>query len=427
VRTIYLDLLSGISGDMFVGGLLDLGASLATIETELGRLGLAGYHLDTRRDAKCGITGTRFEVHLDPPHASPAAAAAPPPGAAHRHSHGKTRSSHPEPHREHRTFREIRDRIRASGLSPWIRDRAIAVFERLARAEGKIHGQPPDHVHFHEVGALDSIVDIVSACIGLDHLGRPRVLAGRVIEGTGWLECAHGRLPIPAPATLELLAERGVTVSQCEEPHELVTPTGAALLAEFAETFGPAPALALERIGYGLGQRDLVTRPNVLRLWLGEAAAAPAGAGHDWEADTIAVLESNLDDVSGEILGHFVEQALAAGALDAFYTAVQMKKSRPGTVLTVLCAAGDAERFSEMILRETSAFGVRRTSAERRKLRREFQKVATPYGEVTVKVGWLDGRVLQAAPEFESCRAVALRESVPVKSVYAAALQALRG
>ena len=311
-----------------------------------------------------------------------------------------------------------------------MKQKAVAVFQRIALAEGKIHGVPPEQVHFHEVGAVDSIVDIAGACLGLELLGKPRVLASPVVEGAGWVDCAHGRFPIPAPATLAILGARGIAVSQCEEPHELVTPTGAALLAEFVETFGPMSAVVAEKIGFGLGTRDNHTRPNVLRAVLWDAPpedqVQPAGqTAHDWETDTIAVLETNLDDISPEVLGHFMEQALAAGALDVFHTAIQMKKSRPGVLLTVLCEAADADRFCEMLLRETSTFGVRRHYAERRKLRREFVDVQTPHGAVTVKLGKLDGKVLQAAPEFESCRKLAAQTNVPVKQIYQEALRAL--
>lgn len=316
--------------------------------------------------------------------------------------------------------------IAASPLSAWVKERATAVFWRIAEAEGKIHGRPAEEVHFHEVGAVDSIVDIVGACLSLEWLGRPRVLASPVVEGTGWVDCAHGRFPVPAPATLEILAARGVVVSQCEERQELVTPTGAALLAELVETFGPLPGFRLERVGYGLGTRDNRTRPNVLRVLLGESGVGAAvSATHDWESDRVAVLETNVDDLNPEVLGHFTGQALAAGALDVFHTAVQMKKGRPGTLLTVLCGVEDAERLAALMLTETSAFGVRRTVAERWKLRREVREVTTAHGTVRVKLGWLDGRVVQAAPEFESCRAVAEAAAVPLKAVYEAALRAL--
>jgi uncharacterized protein (TIGR00299 family) protein len=305
----------------------------------------------------------------------------------------------------------------------------MAVFHRIAVAEGKIHGMPPEQVHFHEVGAVDSIVDIVGACIGLEMLGKPRVLSSFVVEGTGFINCAHGRFPIPAPATLAILGARGIAVSQCDEPHELVTPTGAALLAELVDEFGPMQGLVADKIGYGLGTRDNKTRPNVLRAVLGEATASAASSGsspHGWETDTITIIETNLDDVSAEILGSLVERALKDGALDVFFTPIQMKKNRPGVLLSLLCAEKDADRFSELILRESSAFGVRRYSAERRKLVREFVSAQTPYGQVVIKLGKLDGKVVQAAPEFESCRQAAESWRVPLKLVYEAALQAFK-
>jgi uncharacterized protein (TIGR00299 family) protein len=317
--------------------------------------------------------------------------------------------------------------IDRSALPEWTRARAIAVFRRIAAAEGKVHGLPPEQVHFHEVGAVDSIVDVVGACIALDLLGRPRVCSGPVVEGTGWVRCAHGRFPVPTPATLEILAARGVTVGQCAEPNELVTPTGAAILAEFAESFGLMPNLRLEKVGYGLGTRENLTRPNLLRVVLGEPEASEPDTAHDWETDTVAVLETHLDDLSPEILGQFVATALAAGALDVAYVPLQMKKNRPGFGLTVLCAPGDADRLTALILRETSAFGVRRTLAERRKLRREFRTVSTPFGEITVKLGVLDGAIVQTAPEFDSCQAAAARAGIPLKTVYEAALRAAAG
>jgi len=282
---------------------------------------------------------------------------------------------------------------------------------------------PPEEVHFHEVGAVDSIIDIVGGCIALELLGKPRVLAAPVTEGTGWVDCAHGRFPVPTAATLEILGARGVTVTQCDEPHELVTPTGAALLAEFAESFGLMRGVTPERIGYGLGTRDMHTRPNVLRAVLGRAEAATELL--DWERDSVTVIETNLDDINAEHLGHFVETALEAGVLDVFHTPIQMKKNRPGVLLTVLCAEVDADQFSEMILRETTALGVRRHAADRRKLRREVVTVETPLGQVRVKLGRLNGELVQTAPEYESCREAAAKAGVPLKTIYAAAQKAL--
>ena len=432
MRTLYLDLFSGISGDMFIGGLIDLGVEPGRLTRELEKLRLEGYHLHVARGRKSSIEGVKFDVHVesehhhhdlhhDLHHHSD----------SHGHEHDQTHPSdhsHAHTHTKERTFTQIRQLITESLLSDWVKQKSLAVFQRIAVAEGKIHGLPPERVHFHEVGAVDSIVDIVGGCIGLELLDKPRVLASAVVEGVGWIDCAHGRFPLPAPATLAILGARGIALSQCDEPNELVTPTGAALLAEFVEMFGPMQGLVAERIGFGLGTRDNQTRPNVLRAVLGESrnqGRRPEAAAHDWETDTVAVLETNLDDIHAEILGSFVEKSLAAGALDVFHTAIQMKKNRPGVLLTVLCAESDADKFSELMLRETSAFGIRRYTAERRKLRREFAIVQTPHGEVTVKIGRLNGQVVQASPEFEPCRELAEQANVPLKAVYAAAIRAM--
>ena len=557
MKTLYLDIFSGLSGDMFIGAMIDLGVDAHGFAHEMEKLGLDEFHLHVSRQERGAIAGTKFDVHLAGGHEHEHEHSHGEEAHAHEHSHahgaehhdhldGETHGPHggplvttksgrvelsvfetgapprfrlyffdghgheakppadkdvtletarsgkkrqlfkfkkhgayleataelPEPHEfeavlkikrggkvekceiefvedhdhhhehavpeagaahEHgRNFTDIRALIQKSTLSKWVKEKSIAVFHRVAVAEGKIHGHPPEEVHFHEVGAVDSIVDIVGACVALEMLGKPRVLAASPMEGTGMIRCAHGNFPIPAPATLEILSARGVTIQQCEEPGELLTPTGAAILAEFAESFGPMQELTVEKIGYGLGTRQNQTRPNVVRAILGESRKRKAESGNadtsalDWESDTIAVLETNLDDINAEWLGAFVEKAFTAGALDVFHTPVQMKKNRPGVLLTVLCAANDADRFSEMILRETTAFGVRRTVAERRKLRREVVKVKTKFGEVAVKVGRLNNKRVQAAPEFESCRALAEQGGVPVREVYAAALKGLK-
>jgi hypothetical protein len=448
MKTLYLDIFSGISGDMFIGALIDLGVDAHQLERELGKLKLDGYHLHVGRQERQGITGVKFDVHLAHGHGHAHEhhhSHEPAPahhhehhhepghhhdhGHAHHHEHGE----HDHAHDDSRNFTDIKRLITKSKLSSWVKQKAIAVFQRIADAEGKIHGKPASEVHFHEVGAVDSIVDIVGACIGLEMLGKPRLLASPVVEGTGWIRCAHGRFPIPAPATLAILGARRIPVTQCDEPNELITPTGAALLAEFAETFEPMAGMTAERIGFGLGTRENKTRPNVLRAVLGAQAKGRKPKAKvsssvivDWETDQVAVLETNLDDVSSEILGAFVDSALAAGALDVFHTPIQMKKNRPGVLLTVLCEVTDADKFSEMILCETTAFGVRRTIAERRKLKREFTTVKTKFGKVTVKLGTLNGQVVQAAPEFESCKAVATKAKVPVRLVFEAAVRALK-
>jgi uncharacterized protein (TIGR00299 family) protein len=432
MKTLYLDIFSGISGDMFIGALLDLGVDTHQFEHELEKLRFDGFHLHISRGQKSGIAGVKFDVHLADEHEHGHSHSHHDHGHSHSHVHEHGHShahEHDYSHGDNRTFTEIKELISKSPLSDWVKQKSIAVFQRIADAEGKIHGKPPEQVHFHEVGAVDSIVDIVGACIALEMLGKPRVLAAPVVEGVGWIDCAHGRFPIPAPATLAILGTRGVAVTQCDELHELVTPTGAALLAEFVESFGPMQNLVAEKIGFGLGTRENKARPNVLRAVLGTSNIEHRTSNiqsHDWEMDTIAVLETNLDDISAEILGNFVDKAFAVGALDVFHTAIQMKKNRPGVLLTVLCAESDADKFSEMILRETSAFGVRQHSAERRKLKREFTKFKTEFGEVTVKLGRLDGKIIQAAPEFESCRKLAEEKNIPVKQIYEAAIRSLK-
>lgn len=424
MKTLYLDIFSGISGDMFIGALLDLGVDFHKFEHELEKLGVEGYHLHHRRASKSAIEGVKFDVHLEDDHHHHHDEGH---GHHHEHDHGHSHHHHDEhehedahhdyddEHEHGRSFAEIRDLINGSKLSPWVKEKAIAVFTRIARAEGKIHGMPAEEVHFHEVGSIDSIVDVVGACIGLEMLGKPRVLANNVVEGAGFIECAHGRFPIPAPATLNILGDAKIALSQCDEPHELVTPTGAALLAEFAEAFSPMRGLVAEKVGFGLGARDNKTRPNVLRAVLGQSREASA---NDWEIDTIIALETNLDDCLPEALGRFMESALERGALDVFYTPAHMKKNRPGVLLTVLCAENAADELSELILRETTAFGVRRAIYERRKLRREIAQVKTRFGEVAVKIGRLNGKVIQVSPEYESCRAIADEKRQPVLVVY---------
>ncbi len=444
MKILYLDIFSGIAGDMFIAALLDLGVDAARLERELKKLKLDGWHLHISRGQKSAIAGIKFDVHLahghEPAHTHEEHEHFHEHGHHHEHPHAH---HHDHAHGEHaqdeqRNFAGIKKLISRSKLSAWVKQKSIAVFSRIADAEGKIHGLPPAQVHFHEVGAVDSIVDIVGAAIALELLGKPRVFASPVVEGTGWIRCAHGRFPVPAPATLAILGARGIGVTQCAEPHELVTPTGAALLAEFVAGFGVMENLVAGKIGFGLGTRDHSTRPNVLRAVLGTLsdiqnsksiagiASQPStfnlqpSTSSDWETDRVAVLETNLDDCPGEILGAFVETALAAGALDVFHTPIQMKKNRPGVLLTVLCAEADADKFAELILHATTAFGVRKTIAERRKLRREFAKVKTRFGSITVKLGKLGAKVVQAAPEFESVKKLAAQKQVPVKQIYEA-------
>ncbi len=384
-RILYLDCFSGISGDMTVGALCDLGIDPARLEEELGRLSLGEAQFHFERQSRRGISGMKFNVH------------------AAEHGHG-------------RSCREIRELVGGSGLSELVRQRALAIFERIALAEAKIHGVPLETVGFHEVGAIDSIADVVGACLGLEELGWPRVIVSRLREGRGWIDCAHGRFPLPAPATVEIL--RGVELEMVEEAWESITPTGAALAREFAESFGPMPRMEIERIGYGIGTRDLEARPNVLRAILGQADAS---LPNDLETDTIIEIETNLDDLSPELTGAALEQLLALGALDVTLTPVQMKKNRPGVCLSVLCAPELEEKLTRIILTETSAFGVRRSEKRRLKLERRSETVQTQFGEITIKLGLLGGAVVQVSPEFESCRAASARTQAPLPVIYEAA------
>lgn len=387
---LYLDCFSGISGDMIVGALCDLGVESGMLETELRKLLLSEVRFRFERQTRKGISGVKFSVREDEEEHE------------HEHEHG-------------RSYEEIRALINRSALSDFVRQKALAIFERIGLAEAKIHGVPLATVGFHEVGALDSIADIVGVCVALEALGRPRVIVSPLREGRGWIECAHGRFPLPAPATLEIL--RGVELELVDESWESITPTGAAIAREFAESFGPMPRLEIERIGYGIGTRDLEQRPNVLRAVLGRAT-------NDFETDTVIEIETNLDDLSPELTGAAMERLLALGALDVTLTPVQMKKNRPGVALSVLCEPANESRIIHSLLTETSAFGLRRSEKRRYKLERRFEKVQTPFGEITLKLGLLDGDVIQVAPEFESCRAASARTGQPLPMIYRAALAA---
>lgn len=386
MKLLYLDCFAGISGDMFLGALLDLGVSEDVLRAELAKLKLPGYTISTRRVVKQNISATKFDVIED-----------------HLPS--------PRLRQTSRGYTEIAGMITGSGLSENVKRRALSVFRRLGEAEAKIHGVPLEQIHFHEVGAVDSIVDIVGACIAVEALGADEIQASPPRLGSGFVETAHGKFPVPAPATLELL--KGIPVQSSSEPVELVTPTGAALLAEFCTRYGPMPAMSIERIGYGAGSRDLDKAPNVLRAVLGEAAS---GARSD--SDTVGVIETNIDDMNPQLFGDVTERLLAAGALDVFLTPVQMKKNRPGILLTVLCERNGVDALAELLLTHTTSFGVRVHEAQRRKLAREVVKVNTRFGEIEVKVGRLGSRIVARSPEFESCKQAAAKFNISVKEVY---------
>ena len=412
---LYFDCFSGISGDMTVGVLRDLGVEEKVFQDALTCLGLGDeFHIQFRRDARQGISGWKFDVHVvEPPSSAPfhivdsehPLVPANPIHLDSGHVHG-------------RSFAAIRSLLEESTLSSFVKKHAVGVFRRIADAEGRIHGQPPEEVAFHEVGAVDSLADIVAACAGLESLGVKDIRASRLVVGSGWVDCAHGRFPLPAPATLEIL--QGIPLRQIEEPHELITPTGAALLAEFSTSFGLLPEMCIEKTGYGLGTRNTGPRPNVLRAMLGKQIDSS-----DAEADEITQIECNLDDSTPELAGAAMERLFAAGALDVFFTAAQMKKNRPGWVLTVLASEENSSPLARIILRETSAFGLRMHRTRRLKLRRAFHDVETRFGPVRLKLGYLGDSLVQSTPEYDSCRQLAETTGVSVRDVYLAALQAV--
>ncbi|MEI8234827.1 MAG: nickel pincer cofactor biosynthesis protein LarC [Verrucomicrobiota bacterium] len=418
MKVLFLDCISGISGDMMVGALCDLGVKPSALEWELSQLELGDFHMHFERQERQHISGIHFSIHEGSTHRheQDAPCACPHPHD-HQHSHGHEHA-HAE---EQRTYAQIRAMLEASDLSDFVKTHALSIFRRIAVAEAKIHGMPLEEVAFHEVGALDSIADIVCVCAGIAALGVEEVRCSPLADGRGWVETAHGTFPIPAPATLEILA--GIPVGQIDEPSELITPTGAAIAAEFGRSFGLMPALRIEKIGYGLGSRSLPHRPNVLRAILGEANAEPAGP---YLRDTVVRVETNLDDLSPEITGAVLNRLLEAGALDATLSPLQMKKNRPGVLLSVLCEEAALGKIAALLFAETTAFGIRMDRVERWKLDRRLEIVTTPYGEITVKRGMAGGKVVQTAPEFESCRAASERTGQPLRAVYEAALRAAR-
>jgi uncharacterized protein (TIGR00299 family) protein len=396
---LYLDCFSGISGDMMVGALADLGISPSAFEWELGKLEVEDYHLHFARQERGGIAGVKFDVHTDLSACESADLSASDP---HSHSH-----SHSQPHS--RSHSEIRELIEQSGLSKFVKTRCLAIFHRIAEAEAKIHAVPIDRVHFDEVGAVDSIVDIVLTCVGIEALGVSHIYVSSLVDGNGSTHCAHGEYPVPAPATLEIL--KGIPLRQIAVPFELITPTGAAIVAEFQRQIGLMPPLRTIRVGYGLGTRDLSPRPNVLRAILGELEQTA-------ETETVVEIQANIDDLSAEILAASQEHLLHAGALDVFFTPVQMKKNRPGTLLTVLCDRDHLDSIQQLIFHETTTFGLRFREASRRVLDRELRSVDTEFGPIRVKIGRLGDEIVQVSPEYEDCRSIARKTSTPLKRVY---------
>jgi len=384
-RLVYFDCASGAAGDMLLGAAVDLGLPLERLRDELAQLPVQGYRLETERVSRSGLAATKVHVRLD----------------------GEDKA--------HRHLRHVLEIIDGSTLDTAVKEKSAALFRRLADTEAAVHGTSPEKVHFHEVGALDSIVDVVGGVIALRSLGAERFVSSPLNLGTGTVTMSHGTFPVPPPATARLVT--GVPVYGDGEG-ELVTPTGALLVTGHATEYGPLPAMRIEASGYGAGSRDTRGRPNVLRLIVGQEDARAEGR--------VLVLETEVDDAAPQLLGPLLEQLLTAGALDAFFTPVQMKKGRPGVLVTVLAPPDRREAIEELLFRETTTLGVRRQEWLRTELERETATVATPYGSVRVKVGRRGAVVYNAWPEFEDCQRLAAEAGVPVKEVLAAALAAWR-
>lgn len=393
-RLVYFDCASGASGDMILGALVDLGLPIDTLRAELAKLGLGGFALESRRVHRSGLHATKVEVVTQQP--------------AHAPGHE---------HAAHRGLREILDLIDRSALGASIKDRASLLFRRLAEAEAGVHGTTPESVHFHEVGAVDSIVDIVGGVVGLAWLAADRYVASALNVGAGTVSMSHGTFAVPPPATARLV--HGAPIYGAGDG-ELLTPTGALLVTGHATAYGPLPLLRPQAVGHGAGTRDTPGRPNVLRLIVGEeGVGAPDG-------DVVLVLEAEVDDMAPQLCGPLMDRLLGVGALDAYYTPIQMKKGRPGLLITALAPPERREVVEEVLFAETTTLGVRRQEWQRTVLRRDTVTVATQYGPVRIKVGWRSGRIYNAQPEFDDCHGAAATRGVPVKEVWAAALAAFR-
>ena len=418
MKIAYFDCFSGISGDMTLGALVDTGVPPEILTDGLATLKLdAEFSLRFEKAVKHTITGTRAIVDVHPAHIASHQE------ESHAHAHG-----HAHHHHEHGPSRHLSDIFKLlddSDLDTAVRDTAKRVFDRLAEAEAKVHNTSKDKVHLHEVSGIDSIVDIVGSVIGLAYLEVDAVYASPLSLGTGFVRCAHGVMPIPVPGTMELL--QGVPIQQTDIPKELVTPTGAALITTLSQGFGVMPQMRLDRIGYGAGTRDLEQRPNLLRLCLGEKTSDPdlKTTHHHTETDNVDIIETNVDDMSPEITGYVTTQLFEHGALDVFLAPVYMKKGRPATQITVLCPTTQRDRLIELLLTETTTFGVRLSSADRIKLRRDFVQVETQWGTIQAKRGYLNGTLIKTVPEYEDCKRLAEQNNIPLRQVYAEALRNL--
>lgn len=418
MKVLYFDCFAGASGDMIVGALLDAGLPLDVLTRALGSLAVGGWEVSADRVLKTGVSATKFRVR-DLSHERAHA-----PSHVHASSHdapSHSAPSHPgtlappHQHHDHHSLSEIVAAIERSALPAAGRARAIGMFKRLADAEAAIHGMPVEKVHLHEVGAVDSIIDIVGAVCGLDWFSADRIVVSPLNVGGGMVRSTHGVFPVPAPATLRLLGDAPVYSTGVQS--ELLTPTGALILSEYASGFGPIPEMRVERVGYGAGDRDLAETPNVVRLVVGEAASAPS-------AVRVVTIECEIDDMNPQIFGALMDRLYAAGALEVFYASVQMKKNRPGTLMTVVARPEQREALTTLVFRETTTIGVRYHEMTRECLDRETVTVSTALGPVRFKVARRDGRILNAQPEFDDLARAAAERGVPIKEVQAVATKA---
>jgi len=378
----YFDCFSGAGGDMIVASLLDAGADAGVLREGLQALGVESYTLSIDKINKQGFAATKFLVRLDPQQDQP-----------HRHLH------------------QITKILEESRIAESVKEKAKRIFTRLAEAEAAVHGCSIEKVHFHEVGAVDAMIDVVGAVLALEQLDVDKIICSPVPVGSGTVTCDHGTMPIPAPATAELL--KGIPIAPCEETGELITPTAAAILTTLADSFGSLPEMTISSIGYGAGTRDGQTRPNLLRVMIGQPVSMV-------EHDSITILETNVDDISPEIVGYCMGRLLDTGALDVYAVPIQMKKSRPGLLLTVLCENDRVSELERILYTETSTLGIRRRTVQRSKLQRRIETVSTPFGEINVKIGTGED-IKTVSPEFEDCKKAALKHKVPLRVVIDAA------
>ncbi len=436
MRIAYLECFSGMSGDMFLGALIDAGVPPRVLEDTVAALGV-GARLEISRVMRSGISATKVDVWVDGKKDLPreqywaqpdVARALTPAQSQHEHGHyhhhepehdhrhtagaDSSRAEAPAPHQHLRGLREIREIISKAAISDTAKHTAITIFEALGAAEAKIHATSIEQVHFHEVGAVDAMVDIVCAAVGAEALGVDEIVCSPLNVGGGSVQCAHGTFPVPAPATVELLKDAPAYSSGVQA--ELVTPTGAAIVKTLVKRFASFPEMKIEKSGYGAGSYEFPGLPNVVRLTIGEAAP---GIAAKTASETVTVLEANLDDLNPQVFGYVMDRLLEEGALDAFGMPVQMKKNRPGTLLTVLCRPEDASRLTQLIFTETTTLGVRRRDEMRQTLARRWENVRTQWGEVRIKIASMNGTVTNYAPEYEDCRRIATEHHVPLKTV----------